>query len=100
MEKQTIKVVWPDNYELDYPSETIEGVWQQLCATAFLDPEDIDPIYFELENGVKIKYNPYILHQCYDVGRLTHHELMEMLQIREKQPKLKSIMRKSGPIAR
>jgi len=83
MEKQTIKVVWPDDYELDYPDETLGTLWHHLCGAKQFDPEDVDPVYFELENKVKIQFNLYILHQCYDNGRISETELLEGLEIKK-----------------
>ena len=89
MIQQTIKVVWPDNYELNYPDETIKSLWNLLSEMEDLDPEDCPPSHFELENGMKLRFNPYVFHQCYDVGRLTHAEMVEKLEIKEKFPKIK-----------
>lgn len=96
MKKQTIKVVWPDDYELDYPGETLFTLWNHLCDTIQFDPTDVDPLYFVLENKVKIQFNPYILHQCYDNGRISETQLLEGLEIKEENPKIKAAKRISG----
>lgn len=88
MEKQTIKVVWPDNYELNYPEETVESLYRYLLEMVQFDPGDIDPSYFELENGIKIKFNPYIFHQCFGIGRISYAELLEGLEIKPTHPML------------
>ena len=83
MKKQTIKVVWPDDYELDYPDETLGTLWHHLCGAMLFDPTDVDPVYFELENKMKLKFNPFILHQCYDNGRISETQLLEALEIKK-----------------
>jgi len=90
MEKQTIKVVWPDDYELNYPGETLQSLYYYLCEVEQFMLGDLDPLYFQLENGCKIKFSHYVFHQCFGIGRLSVPELIRSLEIKEEFPMLKA----------
>ncbi len=75
MHRQDITVVFKDGTFLNFEEQTLQEVYYYL-----MDQEEFDIKHFELANGMQLNFNPYVFHSCYDMGKITEHELICGLQ--------------------